>query len=104
MLTTAWFVISVPAGVPASTSRSNSITALWPGLIVPPPGPGSGGVWSAEAIPIPAASGELPPSGVPTGRPFSCSESATQVVFAGTASTSVAAVAATGPLLVTVMV
>ena len=71
---------------------------------MPPRGAGSGGVRSDDAIAMPAASGEAPPSGTPTGRPFSRSESATHVVFAGTASMSAAAVAGTAPVLVTVIV
>ena len=102
--TTAWFMISVPAGVPASTCRSNSITALSPGFSVPALRPGNGGVRSDDEIPMPAASGETPPSGTPTGRPLSRSESGTQVVFAGTLSISVAAVAGMAPVLLTLIV
>ena len=69
--TTAWLLITVPDGVPAFTWRSNSSTALWPGESVPAPGPGSGGVRSEELIGTPAISGETPPSGWPTGSPFS---------------------------------
>ena len=63
LLTTAWLLITVPAGVPPLTSRSNVSTAAAPGEIVPAPDPGSGGVRSDELMSIPEASGETPPSG-----------------------------------------
>ena len=75
--TTAWLTISVPAGVPRLTRRSNWRTPEAPGEIVPAPGPGSGGVRSDEEILMPEASGETPPSGWPTGSPFNRVESAT---------------------------
>ena len=99
MVTRAWFVISVPEAVPASTIKSKVTTAEAPRESWPSPVSGSGGVRSLELIGIPTASGELPPSGWPTGSPFSVSESATQVVFAGTASCSIVCVAMAAPLL-----
>ena len=76
LVTTAWLLISVPAGVPALTRRSYWRVAVAPGEIVPAPGPGSGGVRSDELMLMPEASGATPPSGCPTGSPFNC------VVFA----------------------
>jgi hypothetical protein len=61
--TTAWFVISVPAGVPRLTRRLNCRIAEAPAEIVPAPGPGSGGVRSDDETSMPEASGETPPSG-----------------------------------------
>ena len=75
--TTAWLLISVPVATPSLTRRSNCSTAEAPAEIVPAPAPGSGGVRSEELILMPAASGEAPPSGWPTGSPFSSVESAT---------------------------
>ncbi len=77
LATTAWLLINVPGGTPASTCRSNCTTADSPGDKVPSPAAGSGGVRSAELIATPAASGNTPPSGCPTGSPFSVSVSAT---------------------------
>ncbi len=76
-MTRAWFVMSVPAGVPAFTSRSKVTTAEAPMESWPSPASGSGGVRSLELIGMPVTSGEMPPSGWPTGRPFRVSESAT---------------------------
>src|SRR5262245_32154440 len=99
VLTTPWLLISVPAGTPALTCTSNVITALAPTESVPPPGPGSGGVRSDELIPMPATSGETPPSGCPTASPFRLVVFATYVVFVGTASVKTALVAGTAPVL-----
>ena len=52
-------------------------TAEAPGVSTPAPGPGSGGVRSADEIGMPATSGEVPPSGCPTASPFSVTVSAT---------------------------
>ena len=68
--TKPWLLISVPARTPASTCTWNTMTAVWPTERIPPPGPGSGGVRSDELIGMPATSGETPPSGCPTARPF----------------------------------
>ena len=65
--------MSVPAGTPALTRMSNCTTADWSGASVPCPAPGSGGVRSDELMFTPAISGETPPSGWPTGNPFSVS-------------------------------
>src|SRR5262245_50373800 len=97
--TTAWLLMIVPPGTPAFTCRLYWTTALRPGLSVPPAAPGSGGVRSLELIGMPAVSGATPPSGRPTGRPFRVVESATYVVFAGTASVTTAPVVGTAPLL-----
>ena len=75
--TTAWLEISVPAGVPGSTRRSNCRTAVAPAETVPAPTAGNGGVRSDELTSMPEASGDAPPSGWPTGRPFNSVESAT---------------------------
>src|SRR5262245_6365760 len=84
--TTAWLLITVPAGVPGLTRSSNTSTPAAPGEIVPAPAPGSGGVMLDELMLMPEASGETPPSGWPTGNPFKSVEFATYVVFAGTPS------------------
>src|SRR5439155_5927619 len=70
LVTTAWLLIRVLAGVPGSTRRSYCRVAAAPGEIVPAPGPGSGGVRSDEEMLMPEASGATPPSGCPTGRPL----------------------------------
>src|SRR5262245_62977657 len=88
--TTAWLLISVPPGTPAFTSSRNWITALWPA--------------SSAPIAMPAASGETPPSGCPTGAPFSVVVFATYVVFAGTESVTTRPVTGTAPWLKTVIV
>ena len=75
--TTAWLLMSVPEGVPAFTRSSKVSTADCPAVSVPAPALGSGGVRSDELMSRPAASGKAPPSGWPTGSPFSRVESAT---------------------------
>src|SRR5512143_2158099 len=97
--TVAWFVISVPGGTPALTRRSNCTVAISPGDTVPAPAAGNGGVRFDELTSRPAISGDTPPSGRPTGRPFSVIESATYVVFAGTTSRSTTCVDGSLPLL-----
>ena len=77
LVTTAWFAMTVPGGTPSFTRKSNCTTAISPPASVPAPGPGSGGVRPAELRSMPATSGETPPSGWPTGKPFKVSESAT---------------------------
>src|SRR2546428_8433351 len=67
--TTAWFVISVPAGVRRLTLRLNCRIAEAPGEIVPAPGPGSGGVRVEELVLVPAASGG-PPAAAGAAGPF----------------------------------
>src|SRR5216117_3431174 len=56
LLTTAWLLIAVPAGVPGLTRKSYLRTAVVPGEIVP--------------TLMPEASGAAPPSGWPTGDPL----------------------------------
>ena len=92
LATVAWFAITVPGGTPSFTRRSNCTTAISPADSVPAPAPGSGGVKFDELTSTPATSGDTPPSGRPTGWPFSVIESATYVVFAGTESRSTACV------------
>jgi hypothetical protein len=67
----------VPVAVPSFTRRSNCTTADAFGESTPSPATGNGGVRSAELTYTPAASGEEPPSGWPTGRVFSSVEFAT---------------------------
>ena len=62
--------------------------------------PGSGGVRFDELTSTPATSGDTPPSGRPTGWPFSVIESATYVVFAGTVSRSIACVIGSAAVVV----
>jgi hypothetical protein len=77
VVTVAWFLITVPGGVPSFTRRSNWTTAIWPGDRIPARLPGNGGVRSEELTSTPAMSGEIPPSGRRTGWPFSVIVSAT---------------------------
>src|SRR3990170_724164 len=69
--TTAWLRMIVPVAVPSFTRRSNCTTACELGESVPSPATGNGGVRSAELTYTPAASGDDPPSGCPTGKLFS---------------------------------
>src|SRR5258706_3221070 len=62
LVTTAWLLIRVPAGVPGLTVRSYCRTAVAPGEIVPAPGPGSGGVLWAGGRVMPEASGAVSPT------------------------------------------
>src|SRR5947207_3350959 len=97
LVTTAWLLIRVPAGVPGLTRRSYWRTAVAAGEIVPAPGPGGGGGRAEELMLMPEASGATPPSGCPTGRLFSRVVFARYVVLAGTVSvrtTPVASMAA----------
>ena len=88
--TTAWFAITVPGGTPSLTRRSNVTMADWPAVNVPGL-PRQRRRQFDELTVTPATSGDTPPSGAPTGWPFSVIESATYVVFAGTVSRSTAA-------------
>jgi hypothetical protein len=89
----------VPVAVPSFTRRSNCTTACEFGDSVPSPATGNGGVRSAELTYTPAASGDDPPSGCPTGRLFNNVEFATYVVNGGTLSTKRTSVAGIAPVL-----
>ena len=94
----------MPGGTPSFTRRSNCTTAISPAESVPAPAAGSGGVRLTELTSTPATSGDVPPSGRPTGWPFNVIESATYVVFIGTTSRSTACVTGSTPLLWILMV